>query len=65
MSKAGDAIENPVTVQKVHFAVLAPGVRLLGYRGTYPEYVNRRPSEVVEVEPSQMPEQENDSSARV
>lgn len=41
----------PRRVQKVLFAVLAPVARLLGYRGSYPEYTNRPPSERVEVEP--------------
>ena len=34
-------------VQKVLFAFLAPIARLFGYRGSYPEYLNR-PSEMVE-----------------
>jgi len=38
----------PRAVQKVRFAVLAPVARLLGYRGSYPEY---GPSGFVEVEP--------------
>jgi uncharacterized cupin superfamily protein len=38
----------PRAVQKVLFAVLAPVARLLGYRGSYPEY---GPSCFVEVEP--------------
>jgi hypothetical protein len=41
----------PRAVQKVLFAALAPVARLFGYRGSYPEYLNRRPSETVEVEP--------------
>jgi quercetin dioxygenase-like cupin family protein len=41
----------PRAVQKVLFGVLAPVARLLGYRGSYPEYVERGPSERVEVEP--------------
>jgi hypothetical protein len=39
------------TVQKVLFGVLAPIARLLGYRGSYPEYLMRGPSERVEVDP--------------
>jgi hypothetical protein len=38
-------------VQKVLFAVLAPVARLFGYRGSYPEYLKREPSERIEVEP--------------
>ena len=41
----------PRAVQKVLFCVLAPVARLLGYRGSYPEYLVRGPSERVEVEP--------------
>ena len=41
----------PRLVQKVLFALLAPVARLLGYRGSYPEYLNQPPSERVEVEP--------------
>lgn len=41
----------PRPVQKVLFAVLAPVARLLGYRGSYPEYAEQPPSERVEVEP--------------
>jgi quercetin dioxygenase-like cupin family protein len=41
----------PRPLQKALFAVLAPVARLLGYRGSYPEYTNRPPSERVEVEP--------------
>lgn len=41
----------PRFVQKMLFGVLAPIARLLGYRGSYPEYVNRPPSGRVEVEP--------------
>jgi len=41
----------PQMVQKVLFAVLAPVVRLLGYRGSYREYLDRPPSARVEVEP--------------
>jgi hypothetical protein len=38
-------------VQKALFAVLAPVARLLGYMGSYPEYLERGPSERGEVEP--------------
>lgn len=41
----------PRFVQKTLFGVLAPIARLLGYRGSYPEYVNRPPSGRVEVKP--------------
>jgi quercetin dioxygenase-like cupin family protein len=41
----------PRVVQQVLFAVLAPIARLLGYRGSYPEYLARGPTSVVEVEP--------------
>jgi quercetin dioxygenase-like cupin family protein len=41
----------PRAVQKVLFGVLAPIARLLGYRGSYQEYLDRPPSERVEVEP--------------
>jgi hypothetical protein len=41
----------PRPVQRALFAVLAPVARLLGYRGSYPRYTNRSPSERVEVEP--------------
>jgi quercetin dioxygenase-like cupin family protein len=54
----------PRAVQKVLFAVLAPIARTLGYRGSYPGYLEREPSEVVEVEPWPMPEQESGSSTR-
>ena len=43
-------------VQKVLFAILAPIARLFGYKGSYPEYLERGPSERVEVEPWPMPE---------
>ena len=45
----------PRAVQKVLFAVLAPIARLLGYKGSYPEYLRRQPSERIEVEPWAMP----------
>lgn len=40
----------PRVVQKILFGTLAPFARLLGYRAGYPEYLNRPPSEVIEVE---------------
>jgi mannose-6-phosphate isomerase-like protein (cupin superfamily) len=43
----------PRPVQKVLFAALAPVARFLGYKGSYPEYVGREPSERIEVEPWQ------------
>jgi quercetin dioxygenase-like cupin family protein len=54
----------PRAFQKVLFAVLAPIARLLGYRGSYPEYREREPSERVEVAQWPMPEQESGSSTR-
>jgi mannose-6-phosphate isomerase-like protein (cupin superfamily) len=41
----------PRSVQKVLFAALAPVARLLGYRGSYTEYLERGPSERIEVKP--------------
>ncbi len=41
----------PRAVQKVLFGILASIARLMGYRGSYPEYLERGPSERVEVEP--------------
>ena len=41
----------PLWVQRLLFGVLAGGARALGYRGSYPEYMERGPSEQVEVEP--------------
>ena len=46
----------PRAVQKVLFAVLAPIARAFGYKGSYPEYLERGSSEVVEVEPWSMSE---------
>ncbi len=40
----------PWPVQRLLFGVLAPVARLLGYRGCNPEYLDRKPSEVVELE---------------
>src|SRR5918992_3403737 len=34
----------PRTVQKILFAALAPIARLFGYKGSYPEYLERGPS---------------------
>lgn len=45
----------PRVVQKALFGVLAPLARLLGYRGSYPEYLTRGPSAVVAVEPLESP----------
>jgi len=42
-------VEPPPAAQKVMFAVLAPIARRLGYRGSYPEYLARVPSEYVEL----------------
>jgi quercetin dioxygenase-like cupin family protein len=52
----------PNLLQAALFAVLAPIARLLGYKGSYQEYLKREPSEVVEVEPRPTPEQESGSS---
>ena len=41
----------PRIVQRLLFGVLAPIARMRGYRGSYPEYLERRSSERVEVEP--------------
>jgi quercetin dioxygenase-like cupin family protein len=41
----------PRPVQRLLFGALAPVARLLGYRGSYPEYLRRPPREVVELEP--------------
>ena len=41
----------PRMVQKILFAMLAPIANLLGYRGSYQEYLDRPPSDRVEVEP--------------
>jgi quercetin dioxygenase-like cupin family protein len=41
----------PLWVQRLLFGVLAGVARALGYRGSYPEYLEREPSERVEVEP--------------
>jgi quercetin dioxygenase-like cupin family protein len=36
----------PRAVQRILFGMLGPIARLLGYRGSYPQYLNRAPSEV-------------------
>jgi quercetin dioxygenase-like cupin family protein len=41
----------PLWVQRLLFGALAGVARALGYKGSYPEYLERRPSERVEVEP--------------
>jgi quercetin dioxygenase-like cupin family protein len=41
----------PLWVQRLLFGALAGVARVLGYRGSYPEYLERGPSERVEVEP--------------
>lgn len=45
----------PRMVQRVLFGILAPIARILGYRGSYPEYLERGPSERVQVEPWKSP----------
>lgn len=54
----------PRIVQKVVFGALAPIARLLGYRGSYPEYLERGPTERIEVEPWPMPKREGGLSAQ-
>jgi uncharacterized membrane protein YphA (DoxX/SURF4 family)/quercetin dioxygenase-like cupin family protein len=41
----------PRVVQRISFGLLAPIARLLGYRGSYPEYSTRGRSDVAAVEP--------------
>jgi quercetin dioxygenase-like cupin family protein len=41
----------PRIVQEAIFGLLTPLARLLGYRGSYPEYLTRAPSSTVAVEP--------------
>jgi len=41
----------PLWVQRLLFGALARIARALGYRGSYPEYLERGPSERVEVDP--------------
>jgi quercetin dioxygenase-like cupin family protein len=41
----------PRFVQRILFGLLSPLARLLGHRGSYPEYLARGPGEVVAVEP--------------
>jgi hypothetical protein len=41
----------PRVVQRLLFGLLAPLARLLGYRGSYPEYLARAPSGFDAVEP--------------
>lgn len=41
----------PRAVQKILFGVLAPIARLLGYKGSHPEHLDRPPAGRVEVEP--------------
>ncbi len=53
----------PRAVQKLLFGALAPIARLLGYRGSYPEYLERGPTERIEVEPWPTPEREGGLSA--
>jgi hypothetical protein len=43
-------VQPPPAVQKLLFAVLAPIARWRGYRGSYPEYLARQPSEYVELD---------------
>ena len=46
----------PRVVQRLLFGLLAPLARLLGYRGSYPEYLARDPTRVVAVEPMDVAE---------
>jgi quercetin dioxygenase-like cupin family protein len=41
----------PLLVQRLLFGALTAIARALGYKGSYPEYLEREPSERVEVEP--------------
>jgi hypothetical protein len=41
----------PLWVQRLLFGTLAQAARVLGYKGSYPEYLKREPPERVEVEP--------------
>ena len=41
----------PLLVQRLRFGALAAIARVLGYKGSYPEYLEREPLERVEVEP--------------
>ena len=41
----------PRWAQRILFGALAPLARLLGYRGLYPKYLIRAPSEIITVEP--------------
>jgi len=41
----------PLWVQRLLFGALAQVARVLGYKGSYPEYLEREPPERVEVEP--------------
>ena len=41
----------PLIVQRLLFGALAAIARALGYKGSYPEYLERGPSERIEVEP--------------
>jgi quercetin dioxygenase-like cupin family protein len=45
----------PAIVQKTLFGLLTPFARLLGYQGSYPEYLTRGPSSTVVVEPLTTP----------
>ena len=48
----------PRVLQRIFFGILAPVARLLGYKGSYPEYLRRGPTERVEVEPWPSPVRE-------
>jgi hypothetical protein len=48
----------PRALQKILFAILAPIASLLGYKGSYPEYLRRGPAQRVEVEPWPAPVRE-------
>jgi hypothetical protein len=41
----------PKIVQRILFGVLTPLALMLGYRGSYPEYLSRKPSNIISVEP--------------
>jgi hypothetical protein len=42
---------SPRIVQEILFGLLTPIALRLGYRGSYPEYLTRKPSRIISVEP--------------
>ena len=53
----------PRIVQRMLFGLLTPLARLLGYRGSYPEYLTRGPSSTISVEPLPVTASASDSTA--